>query len=156
MTFLTRTQRWNPFEELATLRNEFNRLTPGLERENDEMLTGRWAPATDIFETPEALIMRTELPGLTDKDVNVEIENGVITIRGERKAEEETRDKGFLRVERSYGKFVRTFTLPNNVDPDKVGATFENGLLEVTIPRKAEAKPKAIRLNVKPVKTAAA
>jgi HSP20 family protein len=157
MTFLTKTQRWNPFDELATLRNELDRLSPRFTApETDEMFASRWAPATDIIETPDALVMKTELPGLTDKDVSVEIENGMITIRGERKHEEETKDKGYLRVERSYGKFVRTFALPNDVEIDKINATFDNGLLELTIPRKAEARPKTVRLNVKPVKAAAA
>lgn len=154
MTFLTRVQRWNPFEELATLRNELDRLTTR-PTENDELFNSRWAPATDIIETPEALVMKTELPGLSDKDVNVEVDNGLLTIRGERKAEDETKDKDFIRVERSYGKFVRTFSLPNNVEIDKINATFDNGLLEINLPRKAEAKPKAVQLNVKPVKAVA-
>jgi HSP20 family protein len=157
MTFLTKRERWNPFDQLSTLRNELDRLVPRFNTpETDEMLVTRWAPPTDIIETQEALVMKTELPGLTDKDVSVEIENGMITIRGERKIEEETKEKGYLRVERSYGKFVRTFALPNNVEIEKINATFDNGLLELTIPRKAEARPKTVRLNVKPVKAAAA
>jgi HSP20 family protein len=157
MTFLTKRERWNPFDQLSTLRNELDRLVPRFTTpDTDDMLVTRWAPPTDIIETPEALVMKTELPGLTDKDVSVEIENGMITLRGERKIEEETKEKGYLRVERSYGKFVRTFALPNNVEIEKINATFDNGLLELTIPRKEEARPKTVRLNVKPVKAAAA
>lgn len=154
MTFLTKMQRWNPFDELTTLRNELDRLAP--RPDTDDVFMTRWVPATDIIETPEALTMKTELPGLTDKDVTVEIENGTLTIRGERKIDQETKDKDYLRVERAYGKFVRTFTLPNNVEIDKINATFDNGVLELTIPRKAEARPKTVRLNIKPVKAAAA
>lgn len=156
MTFLTRMQGWNPFDELATLRNELDRLTSRMRPDTDELFVTGWAPATDIIEKPDALILRTELPGMQEKDISVEIDNNMLTIRGERKMEEETKEKDFLRVERSYGKFVRSFTLPVNVETDKIEATFDNGLLELNIPRKAEAKPKPVKLNVKPVKAVAA
>lgn len=154
MTFLTRVQRWNPFDELATLRNELDRLTTRMRTDTDDVFAADWAPATDVIEKPDAMVFRTELPGLKEKYVAVQIENNMLTIRGERKMEEETKEKDFVRIERGYGKFVRAFTLPNNMDAEKIEATFDNGLLEVKVPRKAEAMPKTVKLNVKTIKAA--
>jgi HSP20 family protein len=147
MTFLTRFERWDPFEELTTLRNRMDRLWSHM-RPEDETALADWSPASDIIETKDAIVIKAELPGIEEKDVDVEIENGVLTIKGERKAEKETEEKGFRRVERSYGTFVRAFTLPPNVEPEKITAGFANGLLEVRLPKKAEAKPRAIKVEV--------
>jgi HSP20 family protein len=151
MNFLTRFERWDPFEELSVLRNRMDRL---INRMGDEIETtpakiANWAPTADIVETKDALIVKAELPGLTEKEINVEVENGVLTISGERKFEQETKEKNFLRVERAYGKFIRTLTLPPNVETDKIHAAFNDGLLELTIPKKEEAKPKKITLDIK-------
>lgn len=157
MNLMTRFERWDPFDELALLRNRMDRLVNRVSGEVEPpAATNAWMPTTDIMETKEALILRAELPGIEQKDINVELENGVLTISGERKFEETTKEKNFHRIERSYGKFVRSFTLPPNVDADKVNATFTDGILELTIPKKEEAKPKKITLDIKKPLSAAA
>ena len=150
MNLLTRRETWDPFEELALLRNRMDRLFGRFATEEEEpILANRWVPAADILETRDALVFKTDLPGFEEKDINIEIENNVLKITGERKFEETTKEKTYQRVERSYGKFFRTFTLPLNVNVEKVVATFHNGLLELTVPKKEEAKPKKIALEVK-------
>jgi HSP20 family protein len=108
-----------------------------------------WSPTSDIVETKDEIAIKAELPGIEEKDVDVEIENGVLTLKGDRKAEKETEEKGFRRTERSYGTFLRSFTLPTNVAPEKTTASFANGLLEVHLPKKEDAKPHAIKVEVK-------
>ncbi len=150
MTLLTRFERFDPFADLTAMRNQFDRLMARFYPEvEEEALTTDWAPTADVMETRDAIVIRAELPGLSEKDVKVEMENGVLTLRGERKLEKETTDKGYRHIERTYGKFIRAFTLPPNVDLNKIAATFNNGLLEVEIPKKEEAKPKAINVEVK-------
>ena len=155
MTFLTRFERWDPFDELTTLRNGMERLWSRLSAE-DETALADWSPTSDVVETKDELVIKTELPGIEEKDVDVQIENGVLTLKGERKAEKETEEKGFRRMERSYGTFLRAFTLPANVAPEMITASFTNGLLEVHLPKKEEAKPRSIKVEVKKqLKTAA-
>lgn len=150
MSFLTRFDRFDPFEELGTLRDRMDRIMSRLTGETEEdLFPSKWAPIADVVETKDAIIMKVELPGLNEKDVNVEIENNVLTLRGERQLEKETEEKGYRRIERSYGTFNRAFTLPPNVDTTKIAAFFNNGLLEVTIPKKEAAKPRAIAVEVK-------
>ncbi len=150
MNLMTRVDRWDPFDELNTLRNRMDRVLGRFTEEHEEPIVGaKWAPLADIFETKDAFIVRAELPGFDEKDINVEIENGVLTTNGERKFETRTEEKGYRKIERSYGKFMRSFTLPQNVNPDKIAAAYVNGVLEVTVPKKEEAKPKKITLEVK-------
>lgn len=150
MTLLTRFERFDPFADLSTLRNQFDRVIARLNPEEEgEIRTMEWAPTADVIENRDSILVRAELPGLTEKDVKVEMENGILTIRGERKLEKETTEKGYRHIERTYGKFVRAFTLPPNVDYNKITAGFTNGLLEIEIPKKEEAKPKAIHIEVK-------
>jgi HSP20 family protein len=148
MNFLT---RWDPFDELTILRNRMDRLLNKINDEETPALTATtaWAPTTDIVETKDALLIRCELPGIDEKNVSVEIENGVLTISGERKLEEVTKEKNFHRIERAYGQFVRSFTLPPNFASENVKATFTDGLLELTLPKKEEAKPKKIQLEIR-------
>lgn len=148
MTFLTRFERWDPFEELTTLRNRMDRLWSRFNAE-DETALADWSPTSDVVETKDEIVIKAELPGLEEKDVDVEIEGGMLTIKGERQAEKETEEKGFRRVERSYGTFLRAFTLPTNVAPERITASFTNGLLEVHLPKKEEAKPRSIKVEVK-------
>lgn len=155
MTFLTKFQDFEPLDELALLRNRFDRLMNKFDNEN-ELFTTQWAPRADILETKNAILIKTELPGMHEKDIHIELENGVLTIDGERKFEKETTDKDYRRVERSYGKFVRSFTLPTNITGDKITATYNNGLLEIELPKKEEAKPKTINIDVKKKLSAAA
>lgn len=148
MTLLTRFERWDPFEELTTLRTRMDRLWSRMSAE-DETALANWSPTADILETKDDIVIKVELPGIDEKNVDVEIESGVLTIKGERKAETETEEKGYRRVERSYGSFLRSFTLPANVDPGKISASFANGLLELRLPKNEGAKPRSIKIEVK-------
>ncbi|HEX6095878.1 MAG TPA: Hsp20/alpha crystallin family protein [Thermoanaerobaculia bacterium] len=148
MTFLTRFERWDPFEEMTTLRNRMDRLWSRMSAE-DTAAIADWSPVSDVIESKDEIVIKTELPGIDEKNVDVQIESGVLTIKGERNAEKETEEKGYRRVERSYGSFLRTFALPPSVEPEKVSASFTNGLLEVHLPKKEGAKPRSIKVDVK-------
>jgi HSP20 family protein len=148
MTIFTRLERWDPFDELAALRNRMDRLFTRMTNE-DEPALANWSPTSDVVETKDDIVIKAELPGIELKDVDVQLENGVLTIQGLRDAEQETEDKGFRRIERAYGSFYRSFTLPPNVEADKIAATFLNGVLEVRLPKKEETKPRSIKVEVK-------
>ena len=154
MTFLT---RFEPFDEITTMKNRLEKLLARFTPEYEgELFTAQWAPVTDVVESKDALLINTELPGLNEKDIKVQIEGGVLTISGERTIDAKTEDKDFRRVERSYGKFVRRFTLPPDVDGERIAAAFNNGLLEIQIPKKESAKPRTIAVDVKKKLSAAA
>lgn len=143
--------RWNPINEFEDLMNRYNRVF-GLSRssnDNKDLFSrSDWSPAVDIKETPEAFSIEAELPGMDKKDVKVTVHDGVLTIEGERKHEEESKEKKLHRIERFYGSFMRRFTLPENVDENSVKANFKDGLLTLTV-QKAEPKtPKAIEVDV--------
>ncbi|ABM17159.1 Hsp20/alpha crystallin family protein [Marinobacter nauticus] len=146
--------RWNPISEFEDMMNRYNRMF-GLARTNGERegkdLFSRsdWAPAVDIKETPEAFMVEAELPGMSKDDVKVTVHDGVLTIQGERKSEEETKDKKLHRIERFYGSFMRRFTLPDNVDENSVKANFKDGLLTLSIQKAEPKEPKAIEVEVK-------
>jgi HSP20 family protein len=146
--------RWEPFRDLMSLQDRMNRLFDqsygGATRGNDEdwALGGSWAPAVDIYEKDGNIVLKAELPGIDPKTVDVRVENNVLTLRGERKFEEEVKKDDFHRVERAYGTFTRSFTLPALVDTDKIKAEFKDGVLKLTIPKKNEAKPKQIQVQV--------
>ena len=144
--------RWNdPFRELAALQDRMNRVFEGTlsrARNEEELFTGTWAPPVDIYETKDKITLKAELPGFDEKQITLRFEDGVLTLEGERKFEKETGDENYHRVERSYGKFVRTFSLPTTVDYEKIAASFENGILTVSLPKKEETKPKQIRIQV--------
>jgi HSP20 family protein len=108
-----------------------------------------WAPACDIYETANEIVVKAELPEVKKEDVQVTLDNNLLTIRGERKFSEETKKENYHRVERSYGEFIRSFTLPNIVDPNKINAEFKDGMLRVTMAKREEAKPKQVEINVK-------
>ena len=141
--------RWEPFRELSSLQTEMNRLfnaafdtSPGGNGGNR-----RWAPAMDLLETDEHFVLRADLPGLTEADVSIELEDNVLTVAGERKAEHEEKREGFYRVERAFGSFSRSLTLPRGVDADAVSATFDKGVLEVRIPKPEARKPRKISIS---------
>lgn len=146
--------RWNPISEFEDMMNRYNRMF-GLARTNGERegkdLFSRsdWAPAVDIKETPEAFMVEAELPGMSKDDVKVTVHDGVLTIQGERKSEEETKDKKLHRIERFYGSFMRRFTLPDNVDENSVKANFKDGLLTLSIQKAEPKEPKAIEVEIK-------
>ena len=147
MTVLT---RWEPFREFSTLQDRMNRLfreTQG--NGQDEALTSSsFAPAVDVYEDEHNVALKIEVPGIDEKDIDVRIENNTLTVHGERKIEKEEKEENYRRVERQYGSFTRTFNLPPTVDAEKVQADYDKGVLKITLPKKAEAKPKQIKVNV--------
>jgi HSP20 family protein len=115
---------------------------------SDQTTTRPWAPSVDIFETDNELVLKADIPGVDQKDIDIQLENGTLSLKGERKFEREEKNKGFHRQERSYGSFVRYFTVPETVDSENVKADFQAGVLTVTLPKKEIAKPKAIKVQV--------
>lgn len=141
---------YDPFRELRSLQDEVNRLfSSSFNRSGDnEMMRGAWSPSVDIFENKDTIVLEAELPGLTPEDVNISIENNILTLHGERRFEKKDEQDNFHRVERSYGSFSRSFTLPPTVSSENVGAVFENGILRLTLAKREEAKPR--RIEIKP------
>ncbi len=145
--------RWEPVRELSSIQSEMNRL---LNTFFDSPSTGssgvsvhrRWLPAMDLLQTEDEFVLRADLPGLSEDDVNIEFEDNVLTVSGERKSEHEERNEGYYRVERSSGSFSRSLTLPEGVDPDAVKATFDRGVLEVRIPKPEQPKPRKVSITV--------
>jgi HSP20 family protein len=141
--------RWDPGREVDTLQTEMNRVFDAFfgNRPGNGGTGRRWVPAMDLVEDKDNLVLRADLPGLTEHDVNVEVKEGVLTISGERKTEEKKEDEGYYRVERAFGSFSRSLTLPRGVDPDKVNAEFDNGVLEVRIPKPEERQPHRVAIG---------
>ena len=147
MTVVT---RWDPFREFSTLQDRMNRLfrdSYGDARE-EALTTSTFAPPVDVYEDEHNITLKIEVPGIDEKDIDVRIENNTLTVHGERKFEKEEKEENFRRVERQYGSFTRSFTLPNTVDAEQVQAHYEKGILKVQLAKKAEAKPKQIKVNV--------
>jgi HSP20 family protein len=150
--------RWEPVRELNTIQSEMNRLfntyfdspTPA----NGGAALRRWIPAMDLVETDQDFVLRADLPGVSESDVKIELEDHVLTISGERKAEHEERKQGYYRVERSSGAFTRTLTLPEGVDPAAINASFDKGVLEVRIPKPEVKKPHRVAIAVGTATTA--
>jgi HSP20 family protein len=145
--------RWEPVGELHTIQNEMNRLFNTLFDSPSEGPRGnpgvrRWIPAMDLVESGDAYVLRADLPGLAESDVNIELEDNVLTISGERKTDAESRGEGYYRIERGFGTFSRSLTLPEGVDPDSVQARFERGVLEVMVPKPAQRKPRKVAISV--------
>jgi HSP20 family protein len=152
MTVLT---RWDPYRELNTLQDRMNRLFNASFREGqDESLsTSSFAPAVDVYEDEHNVTLKIEVPGIEEKDIDVRIENNTLTVHGERKIEKEEKEENYRRIERQYGSFTRTFTLPNTVDTENVSANYDKGVLKIKLAKRAEAKPKQIKVNVGGEKT---
>ena len=144
--------RWEPFRDLVSLRDRMDRLFgEGLGRSwpmEEGLSTGVWNPAVDVYETHDSIVLKADLPDVTKDDVDISVEGNVLTIRGERKREQEVKEKDFYRMERSYGAFTRSFTLPGTVNPEKIEACFTGGVLTVTLPKREESKPKQIKVKV--------
>jgi len=141
--------RYDPFRELRTLQNEMNRLFSSTfsGAGDDELTRGVWNPSVDIFENKDNIVIEAELPGIKPEDVDISVENNVLTLRGERRFEKKDEKDNFHRIERSYGSFVRSFTLPNTVSPDSCDAEFENGVLRVTLQKREEVKARKIQIK---------
>ena len=142
--------RRDPLRALNSFQEQFSRFfddpyfrTAG----NDSALTA-WSPAVDIYETEQELVLRADLPDIAEKDIDVRVENNMLTIRGERKFEKNVSEDNYLRVERAYGSFSRSFSLPNTVNTDQIKADYRNGVLNVTLPKREESKPKQVKVSV--------
>lgn len=143
--------RFDPFRDLAVLQDRMNRLFNDNygNRQEDHMLNrGTWVPPVDIYEADGQLVLKAELPDMKREDIDVTVENSTLTVRGERKLDEEIKQESFHRVERAYGAFVRTFSLPPTVDAGRIGAEYKNGVLTVKLPFREEAKPRTIDVHV--------
>src|SRR6202011_5281756 len=151
MTVLT---RWEPFREFSTMQDRINRMNH-LFRESyspegpeEALTTTSFAPPVDIYEDEHNVILKLQVPGIDEKDIDVRIDNNTLTVHGERKFEKEEKEENFRRVERQYGSFIRSFTLPSSVDPGQVSARCDKGVLKINLAKKAEAKPTQIKVNV--------
>jgi len=142
--------RWDPFRDLVTLRDRMNRLfedaVSTARTEEKDMISSSWVPSVDIYEDEKQLVLTAELPGINEKDVDIKIEDNTLSIHGERKLEKETREENYHRIERAYGSFYRSFTLPNHIDQDKIQAEHENGVLRIIMPKKPELQPRKVKI----------
>jgi HSP20 family protein len=137
---------WNPFEELAGFRRLFDEPVAGALR--DGVLTAEeWKPLMDVVETKDGITLKVEVPGMKQEDINISLEDNTLTVKGERKHESEVNEEGYTRFERSYGTFQRSVALPPTVDSERVKATYKDGVLEIQLPKKEEARPKAIKVE---------
>jgi len=153
MTMIT---RWDPFREFVTIQDRMNRLfrdSYSPEGRDESLTTSTFAPPVDVYEDEHNVTLKIEVPGIDEKDIDVRIENNTLTVHGERKFEKEEKEENYRRVERQYGSFTRTFTLPTTVDGEKVEANYDKGVLKIHLPKKAEAKPKQIKISVSSTKT---
>jgi HSP20 family protein len=142
--------KWDPFKDFVVLRDRMNRLFEDMvsspKLEDTGIMQSTWSPAVDIYETENDLVLTAEIPGVEEKDVEIKIEDNTLTLKGERKFEKETREENFHRIERAYGSFYRSFSLPNYIDQDKISADYENGLLKIHMPKKPEVKPRKVKI----------
>jgi HSP20 family protein len=156
---MTVLSRWEPFREFSTMQDRMNRMNR-LFRESyspegpeEALTTTNFAPPVDIYEDEQNISLKLEVPGIDEKDIDVHIEGNTLTVHGERKIEKEEKEENFRRIERQYGSFTRSFTLPSSVDPGQVNAHYDKGVLKINLAKKAEAKPKQIKVNVGSEKT---
>lgn len=144
--------RFDPFRDLSVLQDRMNRLFndtyQARGREDDLLSRGTWAPAVDIYEANGSLVIKAELPDMRREDIDVTVENNTLTIRGERQLDSEVKQESFHRIERAYGSFVRSFSLPPTVDAGKIGAEYKNGVLNIRLPFREESKPRSINVEV--------
>lgn len=137
---------WNPFEELAGFRRLFDEPFAGLLHDGD-LAVGEWKPLMDVVETKDGITLKVEVPGIKQEDINISLEDNTLTVKGERKHESEVNEEGYKRFERRYGSFQRSVVLPPTVDANRVKATYKDGVLEIQLPKKEEARPKAIKVE---------
>ncbi len=147
--------RWQPMQEFTSLQRQMNRLfdgffgrTTSLMPFQENLSDWEFGPPVDIYEDDQRLTFKVEVPGIDEKDIKVEVENNMLTVHGERKLEKDIKEENFRRMERHYGAFSRSFTIPNTVDPEKIEASYSHGVLAIQMPKRAEAKAKQIKVNV--------
>ncbi len=143
--------RWDPFRDVLALQNRMNSLFQEYNRgqgEGDALTTAAFVPPVDIYEDEHKIVLKLEAPGMKESDLDIQMENNVLTVRGERKFEKEEKEENFHRIERRYGSFYRSFTVPNTVNPESVKANYEAGVLKLELEKRPEAKPKQIKVQV--------
>jgi HSP20 family protein len=143
--------RWDPFRDVVALQNRMNSLFQDFNRaqnENDPVATAAFVPAVDIYEDEHKIVLKLEVPGMKQEDLDIQLENNTLMIRGERKFEKDEKEENFHRIERRYGSFFRAFTVPNTVDKDNVKADYDAGVLRVELVKRAEAKPRQIKVHI--------
>jgi len=148
---MTQLTRWDPLRDLATMQNRLNRFVRqsySPEGPEEALTTTSFAPPVDIYEDEHTIALKMEVPGIDEKDIDVRIESNTLTVHGERKIETEEKEENFRRVERQYGSFTRSFTLPSSIDTGQVNANYDKGVLKISLAKKAEAKPQQIKVNV--------
>jgi HSP20 family protein len=141
--------RWDPFRDLGLLQDRMNRLFDDAGRgwrAEEPAATTSWSPSVDIFETEGEIVVKAELPGMDRKDIALHLENNVLSLRGERRFVKETKEENYHRIERSYGNFSRSFSIPATVDEEKIRADYKDGVLKIILPKKDQAKPKQIKI----------
>jgi HSP20 family protein len=144
--------KWDPLRDLLSIQDRMNRLfeqTLSRSRTEDGISASTWTPAVDIYETPETIVMKADLPGLTRADIEIEIRDNALTIKGERRFAKDVQQENYLRIERASGAFQRSFTLPTSVRQEEIRASFRDGVLELLLPKAEEAKPKKIAIDVR-------
>ena len=143
--------RWDPYREVLTLQNRLNSIFQDYGRgqgENDSVAAAAFVPPVDVYEDEHKIVLKLEVPGLKQEDLDIQIEKNTLTVKGERKFEKEEKEENFHRIERRYGSFFRSFTLPNTVNPEAVKASYDAGVLRVELEKRAEAKPKQIKVQI--------
>ena len=142
--------KWEPLRDLLSLQDRMNRLfddsVRGMRPGEEGLASAIWSPAVDIYETENEVILKAELPEINQKDIDIQVENNTLVLRGERKFEKEAKRENFHRIERAYGNFSRSFTLPNTIDQEKIRADYKDGILKVMMPKREEIKPKQIKV----------
>ncbi len=144
--------KWDPFRDLLSIQDRMNRLfeqTLSRSRPEEGISTSTWAPAVDIYETPENIVLKAELPGLSREDIEIHVRDNMLTLKGERRFSKDVQEENYLRIERAYGAFERSFTLPTTIRQDTIRAVFRDGVLEVTLPKAEGARPKKIPIEVR-------
>jgi HSP20 family protein len=140
--------RWDPFREVVALQNRVNSLFREMNEGDSPLTTASFVPAVDIYEDPKKVVLKLEVPGMDEKDLDIRVENNTLTVKGERKFEKDEKEENFHRIERRYGTFFRSFTLPSTVDSEHIHASYTNGILKLELAKKPEAQPKQIKVNV--------
>ena len=140
--------RWDPFREVMALQNRVNSLFREMNEGDNPLTTASFVPAVDIYEDPKKVVLKLEVPGMEEKDLDVRVENNTLTVKGERKFEKDEKEENFHRIERRYGSFYRAFTLPQTVDTEHINASYTAGVLKLELQKKPEAQPKQIKVNV--------
>ncbi len=144
--------KWDPLRDLISIQDRMNRLfdqTLSRSRAEEGITASAWTPAVDIYETPEMIVLKAELPGVTREDIDIQIRDNTLTLRGERRFAKDVREENYLRIERVYGTFQRNFTLPTTIRQEGIKAVFKDGVLELMLPKAEEAKPKKIAIEIR-------